>query len=482
MADLRRRDLFRSGLAALGTALGAPSRGHAAPAPAFPLRAAPDGRFLEDQDGRPFLIVGDSPQAIYARPTPAEVQTYLATRRAQGFTALLADPGFTNNNDGRVRPAANGALPFLRTLDGSRYEGVTGTADLATPDPTYWDYVDTVLAEAEAQGFVVLQYVLAWGYRGRSFWQDLIAPGNSAIACFAFGSFLGQRFRARANIIWIDGSDSDGDYILRSPDGTSGIARALAIVRGMRAAGAMQLRTGDWAADSLSTDQPAFAAQMTVNGIYAYGSKPDGFATYMQARRAWQYTPPLPAFLKETGYETERMIPGDPASVRKYQYWCLLSGATAGVVYGHGDIWPFTPGRWQAALDSPGAHDMQRMAALMQSLAWAALVPSGLSGMRRLVVSRNGSWSPPVPDYVAAAATPDGTLLLAYIPSAGHGPQRLALDLGGMRAGALAEWWDPTSGRRVPTEGDLRAAPAQVATPGDNAGGDNDWVLIVTAA
>ncbi len=482
MAELRRRDLLHCGLATLGAAVPATSAGAAATAPAFPLRAAANGRYLVDQAGTPFLIVGDSPQAIYARLTPDELRFYLATRRAQGFTALLADPGFTNNNDGRVRPAANGTLPFLRTLDGSRYEGVTGTADLATPNPDYWDHVDRVLAAAEAHGFLVLQYVLAWGYRGRSFWQDLIAPGNSAFACFAFGSFLGQRFRARANLIWIDGSDFNGDYLLRAPDGTSGIARALAIVRGMRAAGAMQLRTGDWAADSLSTDQPVFAPLMSVNGVYAYGSKADGFATYVQARRAWQYAPPLPAFLKETGYETERMIPGDPAAVRKYQYWCLLSGALAGVVYGHGDIWPFTPGRWQDALHAPGAFDMQRMAALMQGLPWTALVPSGLSGLRRLVVSRNGAWSPPVPDYIAAAATLDGTLLLAYVPPVGHGPQHLELDPGGMRAGWRAEWWDPASARRVPAAAEPRGGTVSFTTPGDNAAGANDWLLIVTAA
>src|SRR5205823_1250386 len=35
--------------------------------PAYPLKVGPTGRYLVDRDGRPFLIVGDSPQALIAR-------------------------------------------------------------------------------------------------------------------------------------------------------------------------------------------------------------------------------------------------------------------------------------------------------------------------------------------------------------------------------------------------------------------------------
>lgn len=475
---LRRRDLLQSAAAALGAG---GAHAQTRPMPAFPLRAAPDRRYLVDRDGKPFFILGDSPQAIYAAITPAEVEDYLAFRQAQGFTALLADPAFSNNNDGFVRPAANGHFPFLRNRQGGRYDGASGTADFATPDPAYWDYVDTVLARAEARGFLVLQYVLAWGYGGKTMWRDLVNPRNGRDVCFAFGQFLGRRFRDRANVIWIDGSDFNGDDQPCAPDGSSGIARALAVAEGMRAAGAAQLRTGDWMADSLATDQPAFAPLIGLNGIYAYGDKVGHNATYFQARRAYRHRPTLPAFLKETGYEAEHLIGGDPASVRKYEWWCLLSGATAGVVYGHGDIWRFVQGRWQAALRAPGGADMQRLGALMRSLAWHDLVPADLAGMRRLVVSASGAADPPIPDYVAAAQTRDGRLLVAYVPPFGDGAQRLTLDLGGMAARAAATWWDPTS-ERTQTAG--RLAPGtrpSLVTPGRNAAGANDWVLLLQA-
>src|SRR5689334_8442923 len=35
--------------------------------PVYPLRVGPTGRYLVDRKGRPFLVVGDSPQALIAR-------------------------------------------------------------------------------------------------------------------------------------------------------------------------------------------------------------------------------------------------------------------------------------------------------------------------------------------------------------------------------------------------------------------------------
>ena len=482
---LPRRNVLRLGAAALAGAALPLSPSAAAdlrPRPTFPLRAAADGHYLVDARNVPFLIVGDSPQAIYQQLTPEEVDTYLAFRQAQGFSALLCDPAYSNNNDGHVRPARNGHFPFLRDIHGGNWDGTSGAADFSTPDPAYWDNVAQVMAKAEARGFVVLHYVLAWGYGGKTMWLDLINRRNTIEVCRAFGEFLGRRFRDQANVIWIDGSDYNGDTRPRAPDGSSGIARALAIAEGMQAAGARQLRTGDWMADSLSTDQTPFAPLMTVNGVYAYGDKVGFNATYVQAHRAYLHQPPLPAFLKESGYEAEKMIPGDPASVRKYEWWCLLSGATAGVIYGNGDIWPFPAGRWQAALRMPGGADMARLGAFMRGLDWYALVPSELAGMRRLVISPNGGATPTRPDYVAAAQTQDGRTLVAYVPPFRSGTQSLTLDLAGMAGESEATWWDPTSAQTHPAGRFARGTRPELTTPGRNVAGANDWVLLLRSA
>jgi hypothetical protein len=154
------------------------------------------------------------------------------------------------------------------------------------------------------------------------------------------------------------------------------------------------------------------------------------------------------------------------------------------LIYGHAAIWPFAPGRWQAALESPGSFDMQRMAGRMNSLAWQNLTPSELGGIPRLVTSPNGTQDPVIPDYIAAAQTPDGTLLVAYVPPFTSGPQSLVLDVRAMRRPLRARWWDPTSGNIVAV-GSLATDNIQTdntqtfTTPGTNRGGSNDWVLLL---
>jgi Protein of unknown function (DUF4038)/Putative collagen-binding domain of a collagenase len=473
----------------------------------YPLRISSDSRYLVDQNQRPFFMVGDSAQSIYSMLSPTALSSYLTKRRSQGFNTLLAEPLHWDGE--RVMPSANGHLPFLGNTSKGQYDGTLGTADFDTPNPAYWDHVDWVLDQMQNQGFLTVQYVVSWGNeefglwknfsrrmvphglqqtalwrdlehtvsgspQGSGLWKDLINSSNTEAVCYSFGQWLGRRYRNRQNILWLDGSDFNGDDTLIGPDRTSGITRSLAVLKGMQAAGALQLRSGDWAPETISTDEDAFAPYIDINGVYTYGP-----AFYGEARRGYQYSPTKPTYLKETGYEDENGIRGDPAGVRKYQWWTILSGAAAGLIYGHGKIWAFAPGLWEAALDSPGALDVQRMAALMNSVAWHNLIPSELAGMPRLVTSSNGSQDPAIPDYVAAAQTRDGTLLMAYVPPFLSGPQSVTVDVRAMRLPLRARWWDPTSADFITIGNHSNTEPTTFMTPGTNRSGSNDWVLIL---
>src|SRR4029453_39145 len=57
-------------------------------APAWPLKINPGGRYLETQDGTPFLIAADTAWCMVNGLTDAEIDTYLAARKAQGFNAI----------------------------------------------------------------------------------------------------------------------------------------------------------------------------------------------------------------------------------------------------------------------------------------------------------------------------------------------------------------------------------------------------------
>ena len=174
---------------------------------------------------------------------------------------------------------------------------------------------------------------------------------------------------------------------------------------------------------------------MTLNGAYDWGGDVNN-----HGRRAYAYSPVKPAFLLEEPYDEEgpdgnNVNASATQPVRRFQWWGWLS-TIGGYISGNGYVWPFNAPAWRAHLDTQGSRDMARLNAFIQSIAWYELVPSGLGGMKTLITAGGSSVS--LSDYVAAAATPDGTLLVAYIPPAHNGPNHRGYGGDGwLGAGAL---------------------------------------------
>ena len=66
---------------------------------------------------------------------------------------------------------------------------------------------------------------------------------------------------------------------------------------------------------------------------------------------------------------------------------------------------------------------------------------------------------------------------MAYIPSA----RTLTIDMTRLAGPATAHWYDPTNGayRNVVGSPLANSGSWQFATPGKNASGDDDWVLLL---
>ena len=203
----------------------------------------------------------------------------------------------------------------------------------------------------------------------------------------------------------------------------------------------------------------------------------------IQGRRAYAHSPVEPAYLLEEPYDEEgpdgNNFNGNATQpVRRFQWWGWLS-TIGGYISGNGYVWPFNAPAWQAHLDTQGTRDMTRLNAFMQSIAWYKLVPSGLGGMRTLITAGGSSSSNS--DYVAAAATPDGTLLVAYVPPAHSGA--ITVDMAAMSGPSRARWFDPTTGAytditagayTLPNTGSHAFTP-----PGNNGSGYTDWTLVL---
>ena len=57
-------------------------------ATAYPLKVGPTGRYLVDQNGVPFLMAGESPQAMIGNVSEADAELFFANRRGHGFNTV----------------------------------------------------------------------------------------------------------------------------------------------------------------------------------------------------------------------------------------------------------------------------------------------------------------------------------------------------------------------------------------------------------
>jgi hypothetical protein len=182
--------------------------------------------------------------------------------------------------------------------------------------------------------------------------------------------------------------------------------------------------------------------------------------------------PAKPVFLGESGYEGEDLDErgGSPQRVRRQAYWAILSGA-CGHMYGS-KAWGFRPG-WKDWLESPGAIHMSHLCRFFQSVPWHRLVPETANA----IVTAGFALGT---DRAVTAWIPDGSLAVTYMPST----RNVTVDLRKFTGKVDAQWFDPTTGKYARIEGSPFANTTQREfTPLEkNGGGDNDFLLVLSAA
>ena len=71
-------------------------------------------------------------------------------------------------------------------------------------------------------------------------WAETLREGNTAEVFLKFGRYLGTNFRDATNVVWLAGGD------FAPPPGSEGERRHLAVLQGIRDAGALQPWAGHW--------------------------------------------------------------------------------------------------------------------------------------------------------------------------------------------------------------------------------------------
>jgi len=379
-------------------------------------------RYLVDQEGVPFLIVGDSPQGLMGRLTEAEADFYFANREAHGFNTLgwidvaCGGEDFPSNT---FATTPDGIRPFSAFLHGNadfRYY------DLGKPNEAYFVRLDHMLQLAMKHHLAVFVdpiETIGWLPTLRN---------NGPQAAFAYGQFLGHRYRDYKNVLWLSGNDfgtwpagQDGALSKAAPQGIRAVyktwrqsnddALVQAVANGIRSVAPQQLQTVELQPPtSSSLDDASWASLLNLNSTYTYSP------VYLQMWHSYDQKPVIPAFLVEGHYEFEDIgeprDPGSPQVLRKQAYWTMLSGG-AGQFYGNHYTWSFAEG-WRSKIDTIGARQIRFWKDFFSSIAWQDLVPDRGASILASGASSPGTFQTPVSqsDYATAAKTSDGSTVV----------------------------------------------------------------------
>jgi hypothetical protein len=440
--------------------------------PVYPVKASFNNRYLVDQNNFPFMIVGDSPHSLIGRMSKSDADLYMTNRQRYGINTLWIEL-LCNDKTGC-------------NADGTTFDGIspfTTSGDISTPNPMYFQRVDDLLAIAAAHGITILLDAVetdGWLATFRA---------NGAEKAVTFGRYLGNRYKDVPNIIWMYGND----FQTWSDPGDDAVV--LAVATGIKSTDPNHIHTTELNyLSSGSLDDPRWEQIVGLDGAYTY------YPTYAQVLKEYNRSNFRPVFMVEANYEFEHNLNTDGGSVpnlRHQEYWTMLSGAT-GQLYGSAFTWRLPSGwfsnwrlrlstgrlfSWHSNLDTPGVKQLSYMKYLFASRKWYELVPD----QRHIVVTDGygtlaalGTGSVTTDNYPTAGRTPDGRLIIIYMPTI----RPITIDMSKLSGPTMARWYDPTTSDYTNLSGTpfSNTGARQFTPPSKNHNGDEDWVLVLEAS
>ncbi len=413
-------------------------------------RFGPDRRRLAHADGTPWFYLADTVWNGPILSSEADWDSYIAARRAQGFTAAQ----YVTT---QWRTAPDGGPDGPAWIGGDRVTGI---------NPRFFRRLDARLDALTAAGLAGVP-VLLWAIRGGT--NNETNPGNvlSEADCALLAGYQVARWQAHP-VLWI--LNGDGKYLGEEAARWRRIGRAVfGDSDGATRAPAMVHPGGQtWVGGE-------FAAEPWLDVVgYQSGHGDD--------ERAWRDLPDKVVMNLESpyedhlGYQSRERHPA--GHVRRANYWSLLVSPTAGVTYGGHGVWGWDDGSgppvahastgvpkpWQEALYLPGAVQMAHLARVFGSLPWWQLAPAP-----DVLLEQPGAGD--VRLTVTAARDPAGRVAVLYLPAGGD----VRLDTRPLATGLTATWVDPRAG------GEAAAGPVPRGEVTLTAPDREDWVLVLRA-
>lgn len=432
------------------------------------LKVSSNGRFFQTSEEKPFFWMGDTGWLLFARCNREEAVHYLQTRKEQGFNVVQVMVLHDVNNKNAYGDYAlkNGNVAAPDTTAGNSF------SDAAAYD--YWDHVDFIVDEAEKRG-IYIGMVTVWGSNVKN---RKVNTGNAE----AYAKFLAQRFKARNNIIWINGGDIPGD---------EGMDVWKMIGTTIKKYDNRHLMTfhprGRYSSSDWFHKEPWLDFNMFQSGHKDYAQDTSAKEIHHYGEDNWKFVnadyrfkPVKPTLDGEPSYENiphglhDSLQPRwTAADLRRYAYWSVFAGA-AGFTYGENAIMQFhTMGEergsfgvnqaWKETINAPGAGQMQYLSKLMLSKPYAGRVPD------QSLVMNNGEKY----DRLAAIRGKNYAFIYTYT---GRAIQVRMGKIAGRQV--KASWYDPRTGETVLSGTFSNRGMQELDPPGEVKNG-NDWVLIL---
>jgi hypothetical protein len=414
------------------------------------------------------LIAGDAPQCLTVNASLDDAIFLFQNRAAQGYNAAWVNAlctGYTGGPpDGRN---IDGVAPFTSPANASD----VSQYDLSTPNEDFFCRVDQVVSAAAQYNITVFLDPIETG----GFLQLLRNQGVQK--AHAYGQYIGKRYKDVPNIVWMHGND------FQSFGSVDDNALVLAVAQGIRDMDPVHLQTMELAyVESSSLDaanvNPAWSSILGINETYSYP------AQYQLLYTDYNRANHLPNIMIEGNYEGEQLSGATHSTnahdVRTQYYWTDLSGA-AGSFYGSVLV-DLVQGNWQSKVTtSPGGLQFQYLQKLFTPRPWYKLVPDQTHAV---VTAGLGNCNPGLSqnaqnnDCATTARTPDGTLVMTYMPSA----RAVTVDMSKLNGPVTARFYDPTNGNFSVVSGSPFANGGSHAfspPPGQHSDGSSDWVLVL---
>jgi hypothetical protein len=441
----------------------------------------PTHSFLVSQvTGRPVFIAGDAPQMLSIQLTnPADIETYLADRQAKGMTLIwveLVDYG--NHGNGTTEDDAFGNNPWDGGAD------FTGMAKATR----YWAHQDDVIQRAAAHGITVLANVdFNNAYSGctEPFASSLLSSSPSTL--YAYGKFLGSRYRDYPNVIWMMGGDSSAALC-----GARLVTQQGYIAKGILSedhyhlicAEATNGASGNTWGLPIPDSTPNWSrlSWLSLGTIYTDGGNGAvSFSvqvaeTLAQTSEMNSTRPFMPYFVIEDPYELNAI--GANFTERQFRqawYTEVLSGAMLGRLFGSRGIWPFGSPccqargvAWRADIDRQPSKEQAILGRLFRSREFWKLVPD----QNHAVLT--GGYGPAA-TLATCACTLDGETCIVYDPLGNR--QDLQIEMSHF-SGKVHGWWFNPSAATTTNLGTFSNSGTRTFTPPDG----NDWVLVLDRA